>query len=458
MPVNPERVSVTPDSRISIGKRAGKGTQGTLVRATSPQAIFEVRPMSDALQNAGAELNQKGRAVPLGDRGMLFPLTTRFYTASWVAGTFQKGEVATLAGDWLEPPDPATEFVPMFAIERITGSPGPVGGTPSFRAPFGVGAVDTGDVEVLTDETRLGGHTFRQEAGDLFPTPPAIEDIKQGTLADCGLLAALGSIMRLDPDFPRRIMKGHHAQVTVQLYDIELTPNGKTFHPRFITIDRSSVVDAQGDEAFAHGALWVKMIEKAYVAAGYLATTKVRSQRTSYASLESMNLDVAFGHLLGRAAAMTELNALDAPGQPYEGQPYPRRPISPHYEDAETSAFQQIQHALQAGRSVVVETRDEITKKRNTGSGHSGGEQVAKGLVGGHAYTVLDCQDLPDGKRVVQIRNPWGSYGTTAQQPAAAGKPVANERYGQQPPQHQPTFWLDARDLLRRFAKITVAD
>jgi len=30
------------------------------------------------------------------------------------------------------------------------------------------------------------------------------------------------------------------------------------------------------------------------------------------------------------------------------------------------------------------------------------------GIVEGHAYSVLDCQDI-DGNQLVQLRNPWGS-------------------------------------------------
>ena len=445
VPQNPARTTVRPDAQISIAKRLGKGTDADLVTATSSTPVFEVLSMTDA-EAGGSVVRPDKRDI---DPANLYPHTTEFFNQSRVVGTMYTGQQAKLEGDWLEPVE-RNAYAARLAVSVPTGS------APPYATFPGLGAVAASDVALRTNEAPLAGHSFVAETGVLFPVPPSLDHIRQGSLADCGFLAALGAIMLTDSEFPRRIMRGAGAQVTVRLFDIDLTPQGKTFAERYVTIDRSSVFDAHGDEAFAHDWLWVKMLEKAYVAAGYLATQKLRSPQASYASLESMNVDIAFGHLVGRTSQSMGLTRLPPNAQ----NKYPAR--NGAYDTSEVDAFDGIEDALAQGRSVVVETRGQITKKPTNTPGFSGGEQVAKGLVGGHAYTVLKTERVgpPQSARlVVQVRNPWGNYGTTSRTAPQAGKPVANAPYPV-PPTAQgadPDFWLDVRDLLRRFEKVTIA-
>jgi hypothetical protein len=145
----------------------------------------------------------------------------------------------------------------------------------------------------------------------LFPRAPKPADVRQIGLGDCYLQSALLSIAQKTPGYFPSIMKDNGNTVTVRLYDI--TPGvHKTFTARRITVNKSVVTykakgdnNQKGDEAFTGGALWAQMIEKAYVAAGYLGgspETMPVGGGASYGRIESGNSNIAFEHILGRAA------------------------------------------------------------------------------------------------------------------------------------------------------------
>lgn len=47
----------------------------------------------------------------------------------------------------------------------------------------------------------------------------------------------------------------------------------------------------------------------------------------------------------------------------------------------------------------------------------------AKGLCTGHAYSVLDAVELPTGDKLIQLRNPWGTFVSTSAIPSTSGLP-----------------------------------
>jgi hypothetical protein len=167
-----------------------------------------------------------------------------------------------------------------------------------------------------------------------------------------------------------------------------------------------------------------------------------------------MNLDIALGHLVGQSARVRELEARTkvAPqGLPGAAAKYPPKgALSP--EEQETARM--IADALAAEKAVLVETREEITKQPS-GIGHSGGEQVHKGLVGGHAYAVLGVTDPGVAPVMVKLRNPWGRYGVAY----AGGKRVENEPNDpSKATSGSGVFSVDLHDLHRRFMKLTVTE
>jgi hypothetical protein len=137
----------------------------------------------------------------------------------------------------------------------------------------------------------------------LFTREPNIDDIKQGGIGDCFLLAALISIVNKDPTyFYKMIRDNRDGTVTVRLYDITRDSPQETH----LTINKSLI---SGDRYSRRaGTLWVPLIEKAYAAMGVSAVkTSTGLERPgevsrSYHRLgEGGRSDIAFAILLGRS-------------------------------------------------------------------------------------------------------------------------------------------------------------
>jgi hypothetical protein len=103
----------------------------------------------------------------------------------------------------------------------------------------------------------------------LFARDPSPADVKQGSLGDCYLLAALASVAKARPQFIREMMKDLGDRVAVRFYHVT-QPGGEgqpfKFDPVLVTVDKSSLKSASGEDLHAKGSLWVQIIEKAYVA------------------------------------------------------------------------------------------------------------------------------------------------------------------------------------------------
>jgi hypothetical protein len=145
----------------------------------------------------------------------------------------------------------------------------------------------------------------------LFPHPPTMQDVKQGKLGDCYLLAAMATIANRDPNHFTKHIKDHgNGKVTVQLYkDLNSPVN--------ITINKSTVVSkggwfgaGGGKDEYAEQSLWVQMYEKAYVAAGFYGSDgQLPIAQKSYGLIEGGSSAIALAHLTGKAATNTDIES-----------------------------------------------------------------------------------------------------------------------------------------------------
>jgi hypothetical protein len=410
-----------------------------------------------------------------------------------------------------------------------------------------------------------------QTNAPLFPRTPSTQDVEQGGLGDCYLIAALLSIVSDNPNNIKNMMVDNlDGTVTVHLYDVARPKDqAKTFTDRYIKIDKSTAIwkDTKRD-VYARGALWVKLLEKAYAAAGYTGgesatrtpsfgaiaggqswiawehltgkeakreemSTSVSTEETKYLPKISgsvikppwddkrynktypqekkwvdrgrMTADRAFlnyssYHILGKRLdyldkwmaylrtvdVEKEVKAIAAKGpgkyapfaeirlndfetlfntrHPLDGsvaqvivkwladnQLYPGRRGSGKYTKKQLAFFTSIETALTNHRHVALGTKETVGRVTQ-GTGHSAGESKSKGLVGGHAYAVLNygygpgkVRDSSAGEvRWVKVRNPWGHYGRVYEQDKA------------KPSEEIAEFWLDLSEVTKRFESLYV--
>ena len=131
-----------------------------------------------------------------------------------------------------------------------------------------------------TDEVfSFNSEHYQRYEKDLFPKveSPSIEEIIQARVPDCFFLAAIQSILN-HPDgqsFIRGMMRQNDdGTTTVRLYDPE------TLEPQYIRVENSVMVDSFG-ELNLHKALWIHILEKAFVARGIKDNTEINASMSS---------------------------------------------------------------------------------------------------------------------------------------------------------------------------------
>jgi hypothetical protein len=148
---------------------------------------------------------------------------------------------------------------------------------------------------------------FTPLGGPLFPHDPLPTDIKQQSLADCYLLAAVMAIVAR-PGGDRVVagmLKEHQGRVVVRLYDT----GGVA---RYVSIEKSI---RRNEEKHNGGALWATMIEKAYAAAAFVENGKLPDGKPNaqplrgYAKLDHGHPKDALKVLLGGKSDSTLISA-----------------------------------------------------------------------------------------------------------------------------------------------------
>jgi len=124
---------------------------------------------------------------------------------------------------------------------------------------------------------------------------------------------------------------------------------------------------------------------------------------------------------------------------------YPGKKGTGKYTEKQVEIFNEIERRTTAGLPMMAGTHKTVGRSP-TGVGHSGGESMAKGLVGGHAYSVLRTK-VEGGLRWIEVRNPWGDYTRKYDFTKArgSGDRTSEERSG------KGEFWIELSDFTKRF-------
>lgn len=233
----------------------------------------------------------------------------------------------------------------------------------------------------------------------LFSHEPCPEDIRQGQLGDCYLIATMSALAENNPDFIRNMMKDNHdGTVTVRLFDEEGVP-------AYVTVNKTIPVAKMGGvntPVYSNGALWVSILEKAYVQSGVVygntenfSQNRFNDERNSYNDIVGGKTQHTTKFLLGDYSDDSVYSmTLDLP-KGFDGR---------EYAPEETAFFQKIKEAYSRGDAITAGIREYPDQ---------GGDRAYEkhaGLPGGHAYTVIGTAEM-DGKKFIRVRNPHMSGG-----------------------------------------------
>ena len=115
----------------------------------------------------------------------------------------------------------------------------------------------------------------------LFPSEPSIEDVEQGELGDCYLLAGLVSVVMSDPMAIKKAMRDNgDGTVTVRFFEPVLDSNNEQtgLKPVYVTVNKTvPKYKLFKQNMYNEGGLWVSMIEKAYAAWGKHTNSKTEA-------------------------------------------------------------------------------------------------------------------------------------------------------------------------------------
>lgn len=203
----------------------------------------------------------------------------------------------------------------------------------------------------------------------LFAHEPTVNDLRQGKISNCYMLAATTALIDLDPQMIKRVIRDNGDDtVTIRLY-------GET-GPQFIRVDKKTARLRSGGSIATDGPLWMQLIE---IAAAHVGMFK--KDRQGFGSLWYGTGGEWFSMLTGCSAAMTvKTTAADG-----------RDVISGDVKDAD-GLFERIRDAHVNQEVFHMGTKASATK----------------GMNSGHAYTVLGAKEV-GGKKYVTLRNPYAN-------------------------------------------------
>ncbi len=273
----------------------------------------------------------------------------------------------------------------------------------------------------------------------LFPHEPCMEDLCQGTLGDCYLIAAVAALVERDPSAIKNIMKDNGKTVTVKLHHLD----GKPF---YITMTKEVPTgENRGKESDAYGqsCLWLQMLEKAYTLSGMAEEQNklywntpldkieadreskeyIASKRDVYRELEKQNIrsyeSISGGHEENVYRVLTGIT-LDT-HEIEKKNLISSKKMSTYMKDRDrktgklnkanfqpmiNEVMQLLQRAEREGSVVFCSSRTDFEDYRDKDSDHS--EHTMRGVAGKHAYTALGIRYIGN-KPYIAVRNPWGT-------------------------------------------------
>lgn len=228
---------------------------------------------------------------------------------------------------------------------------------------------------------------YQQAAGSLFVGGPSVDDVDQGRVGDCYLLAGLGAVARQNPDAIRQMITDNgDGTFTVRFYD-----NGVA---KFVTVNRQLPVNSAGRFVFANDGdlassstneLWVALVEKAYA----------QVNESGWIGQDNTN---SYNGVGGAVVPDMNGNRVNTMGINGGGCGTATTQITGRSETWITAAgftFDRLRAEFDAGKAVVFNTPDDQPPRAD--------------VVKDHCYTMTGYDAVA---RTITLRNPWGDTNT----------------------------------------------
>ena len=262
----------------------------------------------------------------------------------------------------------------------------------------------------------------------IFPHEPTINDLRQGKVSNCYMLAGTTGLVNLDPELIKKCIKDNgDGTVTVRLYK-ESQRMGAPRVPMFVRVPKRVPKLAMGGEILSSGALWMQLIERAAAQVGMF-----RKDRSGYQSLWYGKGDEWLTILTGASGqSLYENGRYTGPKFSEDGKiVYTEKEV----EDTVAKTKKTVKEPVPGDIDNLFET---MTIARSAKLIFHAGtkENASAGMNSGHAYTVLGTKTI-NGKRFVTLRNPYANMSRVETEQGKIEKStdytssVADETHGQ---------------------------
>jgi len=286
------------------------------------------------------------------------------------------------------------------------------------------------------------------------------DDVVQGHLGDCWLLAAMAALS----EFPESIQnvfvtKEYNPQgkYTLRLYDDYRSHLEKKDVWTYVTIDDRIPVDSEDHEplfATPNGReLWVFLLEKAF--AKYCWGYTNLSGGHALWALHVITGDIAFRVEYDEEKGDWEkLNLKYKKKWDEESDPLKKNPAERYVltMDDDRYSDEKMWHLL-----LEYNKRHSVMICGKTNKGESKDDDV--GIVAGHAYTLCETVEVDD-LRMLQLRNPWGEFEWTGAWSDGDSKWESNPQVAKaceyENNKEDGMFWIEWSDWKKHYNNVQI--
>ena len=226
----------------------------------------------------------------------------------------------------------------------------------------------------------------------LFAHEPTVNDLRQGKISNCWMVAGVSTLAEFDPSIIKNCMRDNgNGTVTVRLYSkVQKEPGGAySAWPVYVTVKKETPKLITGGAILTDGPLWMSMLERAFAHLGQNSLGEKRGYRSLWYGTPG---DMVFA-LTGRVSEdMYKYNLNLA--MEYDGKNLEHTGGSMENPEVQQALFNEFATAKSRGVIMTCGTKEK--------------DMTIKGLNAGHAYIILGAEEI-DGEKYVTLRNPYSN-------------------------------------------------